>query len=79
MLSLWPVEQWLPYAIVEKPSRSVLCLQAVDGIAMHMPAGATCLLMLSLLKGCASHVIMCKPSTAKVALRVWQPVAADTK
>ena len=36
MLSLWPVEQWLPYAIVEKPSCSVLCLQAVDGITMHM-------------------------------------------
>ncbi len=67
------------YAIVERIACSVICLQAVNGIAMHMPVGATCWLMLSLLNGCASHVIMCKPSIAKVTHCVWQPIAADTK
>jgi len=31
------------------------------------------------LTGCASHIIMCKPSIAKVVHCLWQPIAADTK
>ena len=67
------------FAIVERLSCSVICVQAVDGIAMYIPVGATCLLMLSLLNSSASHVIMCKPYIAKVIHCLWQPVAADTK